>query len=482
MDSNFIKQKTAAELRELLQNGESNAKAALASLFDGGSFAELGAYIKRVPGELESAEMAEFEGVVTGYGAVNGRLTFAFIQDSSKNKGAFGASHAEKIIRLYDAAIKNEAPVVGIFDSNGAFVLEGVGALAGYGKLMKKVNEACGLIPQIAVISGKCGGSAAVIASMFDFTIAADDKGEFYVNPPFIAREQLKDKALGTAKYAAESGAVDLTAADTAAAIAKAKEILSAIPQSAFDGLVIGDETDNINRLTPELEGLAAGGDYDMKALIAAVSDAGKFVEIGDKYAPEMVCGFASFNALSVGVVASQPKEKNGALTEAAALKAAAFIDFCGRFDIPLLTLADSCGCDLESEKGRYPAALASLAAAYTSYDNPKVTVITGETYGAAYTLLGSKSLGVDVALALDCASVAAMSVEAAVQFTNGKKIASSKDPAKEKAAIAEKFNDVLASPLAAARAGELDDIIAYEELRQRITSSFELLTAKYGG
>jgi len=482
MENKFIKQKTAAELRELLNDGDSNAKAALASLFDGGSFAELGAFVKRIPGELEGAQQAEFEGVITGYGAVNGRLTFAFVQDASKNKGAFGAAAAEKIVRLYDAAIKNEAPIVGIFDSAGTFVLEGVSALAGYGKLMKKVNEACGIIPQIAVISGKCGGSQAVIASMFDFTIAADDKGEFYVNPPFIAREQLKDMAFGTAERAALTGVVDMTAADTSAAIAKAKEILGAIPQSAFDGLVIGDETDALNRLTPELEAMVAGGDYDMKQLIAAVSDSGKFIEIGEKYAPEMVCGFAEFNALSVGVVASQPKEKDGALTEAAALKAAAFIDFCGRFDIPLLTLADSCGCDLESEKGRYPAALASLAAAYTSYDNPKVTVITGETYGAAYTLLGAKSLGVDVALALDCAAVAAMNVEAAVQFTNGKKIAQAKDPAKEKAELTEKYNDVLASPLAAARAGELDDIIAYEELRQRITSAFELLTAKYGG
>ena len=264
--------------------------------------------------------------------------------------------------------------------------------------------------------------------------------------------------------------------------MAKVRELLGVIPQNAYDGPVIAEKDDDLNRLTPEVEALTAGGDYDVKQLISAVSDAGSFFEIGEKYAPELVCGFASFGDLSVGVVASQPKVKDGALTRAAALKAAGFVDFCGRFDIPLLTLADSCGFDIASEDGDYAAALASLACAYADCDAPKVTVAVGAVYGGAYTLLGSKSIGADVALALDTGAISAMPVEAAVEFAWGKRIREAADPEAEKAALLDKYKEVLSSPLAAARAGEIDDVIACAELCQRITSSFELLTANYGG
>ncbi|MCI8386867.1 MAG: carboxyl transferase [Clostridiales bacterium] len=467
--------KSAAELRALMQSEASTANERIRSLFDEGTFAEVGAYAHKIAAELDGSN-GELESVVCGYGAIDGRLVFAFAQDFSRMKGALGAMHAKKICDLYELAIKNGAPVIGIFDSAGAYVLEGVEALAGYGKIMKKVSDASGVIPQIAVIAGVCGGAMAAVASMFDIVIGAEKGGSLYVNPPFVLNNLEKGANFGTIKTAAEGGLVNVVCADDTAALAYVRTLLAYIPQNNADGTAYSSTTDEINRLV-DVESIISGDGYSMAEVIEAISDDAKFLELSAEYGKSMLTGFVTMNGMVIGVVANQPAVNGGKLCADAAKKASKFISFCDCFDIPLLTLVDTEGyaVSVESEKAQYGAALAKLASAYASSDNAKVTVVLGKAYGAAYTLMGSKSIGADIALAVDSAKISAMPTSSAVAFAWNDKVT---DNAK-RGEIEAEWDSVMASPVAAAKSGEIDDIISIDELRQRVSAAFEMLGAK---
>ncbi len=466
---------TAAELRALAGSEASVAKSRLRALFDEGTFAETAAFAHSVAAEFGGVK-SELEGVICGYGAIDGRLVFAFAQDSSRMKGAVGAMHAKKICSLYDLAIKNGAPVIGIFDSAGAYVMEGVEALAGYGKIMKKVSDASGVIPQIAVIAGNCGGAMTTVASMFDIVVGVKD-ASFYVNPPFITNELDKQAKLGKIETAAKKGEVNAVCENDTEAMGYVRALLSCIPQNNTDGTAYSATTDEINRLTPDVGAIVASGSYKMGDVIAAISDDAKFLELSADYAGSMLTGFITLNGMVVGVVANNPAIKDGKITACAAKKAARFISFCDCFDIPLLTLVDTEGYEVtaDAEKAQYGAALAKLASAYASSENAKVTVVLGKAYGAAYTLMGSKSIGADVALACDNAKISAMPTKSAVAFAWNDKIT---DNAK-RAEVEAEWDNVMASAVVAAKSGEIDDIISLDELRQRTSAAFEMLGAK---
>ena len=467
--------KSAAELREIANGEASSAKSRIAALFDEGTFAETGAFAHSIAAELDGCE-CELEGVITGYGAIDGRLVFAFIQDFSRMKGALGAMHAKKICDLYDLAIKNGAPIIGIFDSAGAYVLEGVSALAGYGKIMKKACAASGVIPQIAIIVGNCGGAMATVASMFDILVGAKDAG-FYVNPPFITNELDKTAKLGKIETAAKNGQIHAVCDTDTDALAYTRMLLSYIPQNNADGTAYSATTDEINRLTPDVSSIIAGDAYNMADVIAAISDDAKFLELSGEYAGSMLTGFITLNGMVIGTVANNPAVKNGKLTAPAAKKAARFISFCDCFKMPVLTLVDTEGYEVtvEAEKTQYGAALAKLASAYASSENAKVTVVLGKAFGAAYTLMGSKSLGADIAFAAEGAKISAMPTKSAVAFAWNEKVTDNRERAEVEAA----WDSVMASPVIAAKAGEIDDIINLDELRQRASSAFEMLCAK---
>ena len=477
MGNNVKKIPSAEELREALLKessdmgvkGRLNGFMRIASIFDEGTFVETGKYVKASSNEYSDGNN-EFEGVITGYGAIDGRLVFAFVQDFSRMKGAVGEMHAKKIASLYELAIKNGAPVIGVFDSAGAYVLEGVAALSGYGKIMNCVSKANGVIPQIAVISGICSGSMATIASMFDFVIASEKNGEFYINPPFIMNKKQGGKTLGTIKAASDCGLVDVVCATEEEAYANAKALLGYLPQNCDDGTVYTLETDDINRLTPEISSIISGAGYDMKSVVASVSDAGVFFERAKDYAPEMLTGFITLNSMVVGVIANNPAQNGGKLTANAAKKAAKHLAFCAGFDVPVLTLVDTEGYDtsVECEKAPYSDALAELACGYSVSDNAKVTVVLGKAYGAAFTIMGSKSLGTDIAFAVDNAKISVMPVDSAIAFVKNKKV--NDDDRAE-------WESTMASPVAAARNGDIDDIISYDELRARVAAAFEMLS-----
>ncbi len=466
---------SAAELRAIAAGETSAAKERIRLLFDEGTFAETGAYAHRIAAEFGGAEN-ELEGVITGYGAIDGRLVFAFVQDFSRMKGAVGAMQAKKIADLYDLAIKNGAPIIGVFDSAGAYIMEGVEALAGYGKIMKKVSDASGVIPQIAVIAGNCGGAMTTVASMFDFVIGAEG-ASFYVNPPFITAELDKKAELGSVKSAAASGQMHAVCASDAEAMAYARRLLSYIPQNNADGTAYAATGDEINRLTPNVEAIVAAEGYQMADVISAISDDAAFLELSAEYAKSMLTGFVTLNGMVVGVVANNPAEKNGRITVCAAKKAARFVSFCDCFKVPLLTLVDTEGYDtsVDAEKAQYGAALAKLASAYASSDMAKVTVVLGKAFGAAYVLMGSKAIGADIALACENAKISAMPTASAVAFAWNDKVL---DNAKRGEVEAE-WDAVMASPVVAAKSGEIDDIISLDELRQRASAAFEMLGAK---
>ncbi len=454
--------------KEQVYTETSPARDMITALFDDGTFLEVGAYVKRARSEF--GENMSLEGVITGYGAIDGRLVFAFAEDFTRFKGAIGSAHAAKINRLYEMAMKAGAPVVGIFDGAGADITEGVGALAGYGSIMKNVTAAWGVIPQIAVIAGSCAGGSAVIVQMFDLVIGAADKGKLYVNSPFL----LKDNSIGSIKSAAELGQISLVTTDPMEACTALRRVINYLPQNNTEGTVYALNEEDANRLIPEADGILAASDYDMGALIEALADDQSFLSLSDAFAPEMLTGFAQIGGMIIGVVANQPKLKQGAITPDGARKAAHFISFCDSFNIPLLTIADTCGYAVDNamEASPYAAALAKLASAYAAATCPTVTLIAGRAYGSAFALMGSKSLGADVVFALERAEITALSPEASVDFVwSGKK--------GERTALIEEWKRDMASPLLAASVGEIDDIIAVDEIRVRVAAAFEMLTFK---
>ena len=439
--------------------GQSKAK--LEAIFDAGTFVELGAYTKR------QGSGTDFEGVLCGYGAVNGELAFAFVQDSGRSKGAFSQRHANKIANLYSLAIKNGAPVIGVFDSAGAVVYDGAAAMAAYGRFMKCVSDASGIIPQIAIISGVCGGSSAVAASMFDFVVTIKDTSKLYVNSPFV----IGDEA-GKADFAAENGLSAYNAKNEADAFAYARRLVALLPANNASGAYT-ECADDMNRAVA-----VNAESYKAEELVATLADNNAFTAIYSDYAKNTVLGFASFGGITAGVVASNPENK-GILDIKSARAIAKLVSFCDSFSMPLLTLVDSEGLDvsLEAESAAYASELARLAYAYTSSENAKLTVVVGKAYGAAFTLLGSKSVGADMALALPGACISVLSPEASVAFVWNSKVGE-----KSREELQNEWKEKCASADEACDSGEIDDVVVPEELRARICASFAMLASKAEG
>ena len=459
------KQNALERYEELLASGGA-AYDRLNRLFDPGTFVELGRFVKRSTTSFDKDPGTEFEGVVTGYGAVDGKLVFAYAQDFSRMKGAMSEAHAKKIVAVYDAALKSGAPVVGIFDSAGAKVLEGVSVLTGYGSVMNAAAKASGVVPQIAVVSGPCSGSSAVIAEIADVVIGAEDHGKLYINSPFGLSKKGSPDA-GTMKEAAADGALSILKADAESAIAEAKKLLSLLPSNSVEGTAYNENGDSANRYV--------SADGNAQEIVAELADAGSAVELGGAYEPCVRTYIASIGGITTGVASYE-----AALTAKGAEKAAKFVSFCDAFSVPVVTLVDCDGPAYSSESESAPLAskMAKLASVYALSTTPKVTVITGKAYGSAFTILGSKTLGADVVYALPCSRISIMAPEAAVEFLYADRIKAASDPLAEKDAVSAEWEEVCA-PVNAARSGDIDDVIDQTELRMRVAASLEMLSGK---
>jgi len=471
--------KTASALRELVlstekagKNGAHSARERITMLFDEGTFVETGAYITRRNSEFEDTASVELEGVICGWGAVEGRLVYAFSQDLARTKGAVSETQAQKITDLYRMAVENGAPVVGVFDSAGAYLPEGIRAVAAYGKIMKAASMASGVVPQIAVIPGISQGAAAVIAGMYDFVIITEETASLSVNPPFLLEE-----GTGKAAFAAESGLAALCAKDEAEAMGYAKLLLTLLPANNAEGTVESFSADEVNRHV-SIDGYTQS--RDMKALITAFADEAKWLELWSSYAPEAVAGFASLGGVVCGIVGNNYAEKEGLLTAAAARKITKMVSFCDCYHIPVITLVDSRGADVsvEAEKSPYAAELAKLAHTYAMARTPLITLNAGEAYGTVFSLMGSKALGADLVLSLENAKIGVMNAAAAVAFLWNDKISTDVS----RADLEAEWDRTVGTPVAAACAGEVDDILSAEELRQRLTAAVMMLLAKSKG
>ena len=465
---------TAAAFRELVSSEESGgdgnltARGRLARLFDEGTFTETGIFVRRRTDEFDTASPDEFEGVVTGWGAVDGCLVYAFAQDLSRTDGSVSEAHAKKICDIYRLALENGAPIVGFFDSRGAYIPEGVNALAGYGRIMKASSSASGIIPQIAVISGYCTGAAAVIASMFDLTVVSGEGGVISVNPPFLA------EGAGKAEFASETGVAAIVAENDAYSVDVVKNILGMIPENNESPLPYVKTVDSPERAS-DLSSFAA--DRDMRKLVSEIADDGRVRELYPGYAEELEAALISLGGTPVGVIALDGGKNGGKLTADAARKAKKTLSVFDSFGMPVLTIVDSDGLDVstDAERASYASSLAGLASAYCTASSPLVTLIAGEAYGSVFTVMGSKSVGADTVIALESAKIAAMKASSAVAFLFNDKI--SAEVTRED--LETSWNDNVASPVEAASSGEIDDVIAPDEVRARLCAAFNMLSRK---
>ncbi len=435
---------------ELEKAGKLTARARMDIIFDEGTFAEVGAFIG---GDSDE----DFCPVVTGYGSIDGLLVFAFSQDYSRLHGAMGKAHAKKICKIIEMALEVNAPVIGVFDSAGAKIDEGSDALNACGEVISSLAFSKGMIPTIAVVAGPCGGAGAVAASLCDVIIVAEKTGSLYMVPSSM----LEDKTLGKPEKLAETGVSAITAEDDASACLAARDLCKYFTPEMIT-------TDDGNRAFDS--SVFENPKYDVHSVIENLFDAGSFTELFAKRAPQMTVGLASMNGRVCGVIANNPSFKDGKMCPGACEKTVKLIKLCRTIDVPVVTLVDGVGVGTTDkiEIGGVAGKLAELAMAYSASAR-KVTVITGEAYGTAYSVLGSKALGADFVLALDRAKISPMNPVSAVEFLGEVYDESKVDE------IAAKWADENASPLEAAKKGYVDDIIEASELRARVASALEM-------
>ena len=452
---------TAENLRNELKSQEgSEVRKQISALFDEGTFIETGAFVKRGFSDFFATEKSnEFEGVICGYGAVDGKLVFAFAEDASRMSGAIDERHAKKIKDIYALAIKNGAPIVGFFNSNGTDIFAGTAGLAAYGTIMSAVSEASGLIPQIAFVTGKCIGLSAAIAAMFDFTVKTN-KSSLYVTSPTLTG--VED---ATSSIIAFSGEESLC-------FAFVKNLISFLPSNSDAGISVSVCADNLNRMIGEVN--FAGDAY---AVLSAVADNGVHFDVCSSFGASAVTSFATVGGVKCGLIVSSYIKNNGKLCVASIRKIAKFINFCDSFNIPVVTLVDSDGLviDADNEKQFFAPEIARLATAYISASVPKITVIIGHAIGASYVLLGSKSFGADIVYAVDNSEVCALNADSGVAFAWDKYITLEKT----RESLVEEWKATVSSPARAAASGEIDDIISVNELRARICSALLMLSEK---
>ncbi len=443
----------------LAASQNSDVRNQIALLYDYNTFVETGAFTQRGFSDFISTEKAnEFEGVITGYGAIDGKLVFLFAQDASRMGGAIDERHAKKIVDLYKLAMDNCAPIIGIFNSNGADVFEGTASLAAYGRIISAVNRASGVIPQIAFIGGKCIGTSSAIAAMFDFVVK-DSNAELYVSSPAL-----------TGVSNAQDSILSYTG-DTSSCADYIKGLISFLPDNSYTGVQVNDSSDNLNRMLGDI-------DFCDSALtaISVIADNGVYSEVSGHAAKSVSTVFATIAGIKCGIVANSYFENSGRIDAAAAKKIASFVDFCNKFSIPVVTLVDSVGFAIDKEnENSFAAEIAHMASAYASCTAPMVTVILGHAIGGSFVLLGSKSVGADLVYALDTAEVGALSAESGVAFAWDKYI--SEDKTRD--ALISEWKLSVSSPVKAAASGEIDDIISTNELRARICSALLMLSSK---
>ncbi len=459
-------------------------------LLDNGSFREIDAFVVHREHNF-GMEDKQFLGdsVITGWGTIDGRLIYVFSQDFTVFGGSLGGVHAEKIVKIMDMAMRNGAPVIGINDSGGARIQEGVVSLGGYADIFLRNTLASGVVPQISAIMGPCAGGAVYSPALTDFIIMVKKSSYMFITGPDVVKtvtgEEVTFEELGGAvTHNTESGVAHMAAESEADALYLIREMMSYLPSNNMEDPPFVPTKDDPLRTEAALDSIIPDNPnkpYDIKDVIHLIMDDGKFYEIQELYAPNIVIGFARLGGFSVGIVANQPMVLAGVLDINASEKAGRFVRFCDAFNIPLVVFEDVPGFlpGVDQEYGGIIRHGAKLLYAFCEATVPKITVVTRKAYGGAYCVMNSKHIRADLNLAWPSAQIAVMGSAGAVNIIFRRDLAAAEDPAAKEAELVEHYREQFANPYTAAKQGYVDDVIEPHETRPRLINALNMLQNK---
>src|SRR6476646_10824519 len=468
--------------------GKLTARERIALLLDEGTFLELDKYVVHRSDDPDSKKYYG-DGVITGFGEVHGREVFVYVYDFTVLGGSLGEMAGKKISKLMDHAMKSGAPLIGIIDSGGARIQEGVMSLDGYGDVFFRNTMASGVIPQITASIGPCAGGAVYSPAMTDFVIMVENIGQMFVTGPEVVKEVLSQEVsfedLGGAKTnATKSGVAHFIAKNEYDCMDKIKKLLSYVPQNNAEEPFPIESTDDPNRINANLISILPENpyqQYDMKEIMKSIVDNGEFLEVHELFAENIIVGFARMGGRSIGIVANQHMYLAGALDINSSIKAARFIRFCDAFNIPIVTLVDTPGYlpGSDQEHNGIIRHGSKLLSAYCEATVPKITCIIGKAYGGAYIAMGSKNLRADINYAWPTAEIAVLGPEAAITIVHRKSLKNSKNPIEIKKKLAAEYREKFANPYIAAEKGIIDLVIDPIETRIMIVKALNIMQNK---
>jgi propionyl-CoA carboxylase beta chain len=467
-----------------------SARERIQLLLDEGTFEEMDKLVRHRSREFGMDEQViDGDGFITGYGRLHGRLAYVFAQDFTVFGGSLSEANAQKICKIMDLALKTGAPVIGLNDSGGARIQEGVLSLAGYADIFLRNTLSSGVIPQISAIMGPCAGGAVYSPALTDFVFMVDHTSHMFVTGPDVIKtvtheDVTKEKLGGAETHNSISGVAHFIAPDDAECLRMIRQLFSYLPQNNRDDAPARTCTDPIDRVDPSLDTVVPAESnlpYDIKDIIHRVVDDGEFFEIHEHWARNIVVGFARMDGRSIGIVANQPAFLAGCLDINSSVKGARFVRFCDAFNIPILTFEDVPGFlpGTDQEFGGIIRHGAKLLYAYAEATVPKITIITRKAYGGAYCVMGSKHLRTDVNFAYPTAEIAVMGAEGAVNIVYRRELAAAEDKVAARKQKIEEFQDRFANPFVAAERGFIDDVIEPRETRPKVIRALRMLATK---
>jgi propionyl-CoA carboxylase beta chain len=470
--------------------GKLSARERIELLLDEGTFEELDKLVRHRCRDFGMEnQVVDGDGFITGYGQINGRLAYVFAQDFTVFGGSLSEANAQKIVKIMDLALKNGAPIIGLNDSGGARIQEGVLSLGGYADIFLRNTLASGVVPQISAIMGPCAGGAVYSPAITDFVFMVDRTSYMFVTGPDVIKtvtheDVTKEKLGGAETHNRVSGVGHFMAPDDAECLRMVRELLSYLPQNNRDDPPRRATSDPIDRQDPRLDGIVpedSSQPYDIKDVILRVVDDGEFLEVQEHFAKNIVVGFARLDGRPVGIVANQPAYLAGCLDINSSDKGARFVRFCDAFNIPIVTFEDVPGFlpGTDQEFGGIIRHGAKLLYAYAEATVPKITVITRKAYGGAYCVMGSKHIRTDINFAYPTAEIAVMGAEGAVNIIYRREIATAEDPESVRRQKTAEFRERFANPFSAAERGFIDGIIQPRETRPKVIRALRMLETK---
>jgi acetyl-CoA carboxylase carboxyltransferase component len=473
------------------ERGKLLARERVEALLDPGSFVELDAFVQHRSPNFNMMENRPYgDGVVTGHGTIEGRRVFVFSQDFTVFGGSLGEAFAEKIVKVMDMALRYRCPLIGINDSGGARIQEGVVSLAGYADIFYRNVQASGVTPQISLVMGPSAGGAVYSPAMTDFVMMVEETSHMFITGPEVVKtvtgEEVSFEELGGARtHASRSGVAHFTAPDERALIEDCRYLLSFLPSWNGEQPPWEPPSDPVDREDPELDRLIpdeSAKPYDMHDVVRRVIDDGEFLEVHAAWADNIICGFARLGGYPVGIVANQPRSLAGVLDIDSSTKAGRFVRTCDAFNVPVVTFVDVPGFlpGTSQEWGGIIRHGAKLLYAYCEATVPKVTVITRKAYGGAYDVMGSKHVGADFNFAWPTAEVAVMGSDGAVNIVFRKELQAADDPEARRAELVEEYRERFANPFTAAERGYVDDVIAPRRTRPVLIDALQACRTKH--